>query len=152
MKFGFSRVSYFQVCVVRLCISGVLIITLYFRSLSHQDFTSHRCTFEYPSWVNLCSPTLDCTANLQLLKRQRSVTLYFRSLSNQDFVFPEFVLSGFVFPEFVLSGLCISGVCLIRICISRVCLIRTLYFRSLSHQDFLFPEFVLSGFVFPEFV
>jgi len=125
VKFGFSRVSYFQVCVVRLCISGVLIITLYFRSLSHQDFTSHRCTFEYPSWVNLCSPTLYCTANLQLLKRQRSVTLYFRSLSHQDFVFPEFVSSG--------------------LCISRVCLIRTLYFRSLSYQDFVFPEFVLSG-------
>ena len=26
-----------------------------------------------PSWANLSSPTLDCTANLQLQKRQRSV-------------------------------------------------------------------------------
>ena len=32
-----------------------------------------RCTFEHPSWANLCSPTLDCTSNLQFLKRQRSV-------------------------------------------------------------------------------
>ena len=31
--------------------------------------TPHRCTFEYPSWANLCSPTLDCTDNLQFLKR-----------------------------------------------------------------------------------
>ena len=31
------------------------------------------CTFEYPRWANLCSPTFDCTANLQLLKRKRSV-------------------------------------------------------------------------------
>ena len=35
--------------------------------------TLHWCTFEYPSWANLCSPTLDCTANLQLVEQQRSV-------------------------------------------------------------------------------
>ena len=31
-----------------------------------------QCTFKYPSWANLCSHTLDCTANLQLIKQQRS--------------------------------------------------------------------------------
>ena len=34
---------------------------------SINQVTPHRCTFEYPSWANLCSPTLYCTANLQLL-------------------------------------------------------------------------------------
>ena len=28
----------------------------------------NRCTFEYQSWANLCGSSLDCTANLQLLK------------------------------------------------------------------------------------
>ena len=35
----------------------------------------NRCTFEYPSRVNLCSPSLNCTANLQFQKRQTCVTL-----------------------------------------------------------------------------
>ena len=42
-------------------------------NISVIDHTSHQCSFEYPSWVNLSSPTFDCTANLQLQKRQRSV-------------------------------------------------------------------------------
>jgi len=40
-----------------------------------------KITFEYPSWDNLCGPSLDCTANLQLIKRQTCVTfilLWFR--------------------------------------------------------------------------
>ena len=28
----------------------------------------NRCTFKYQSWANLCGSSLDCTANLQLLK------------------------------------------------------------------------------------
>ena len=39
--------------------------------------TPHRCIFEHPGWVNIFSPTLDCIANLQLLKRQRSEMLFF---------------------------------------------------------------------------
>ena len=31
------------------------------------------CTFKYPSWANFCSPSLDCTSNLQLLKLQNCV-------------------------------------------------------------------------------
>ena len=34
---------------------------------SINQVTPHLCTFEYLSWANLCSPTLYCTANLQLL-------------------------------------------------------------------------------------
>ena len=40
--------------------------------------TMYQCTFEYPGWANLCSPTLDFTANLRLLKRQRSVLCLYR--------------------------------------------------------------------------
>ena len=54
-------------------ISTVLWFLLLIRCTSY--CTSHWCTFKYPSWANLCSSTLDCTANLQLLKRQRSVTV-----------------------------------------------------------------------------
>ena len=35
--------------------------------------TPHQCTFEYPSCANLWSPSLNCTANLQFIKQQRSV-------------------------------------------------------------------------------
>ena len=34
--------------------------------------THNWCTFQYPSWVNLSGPSLDCTANLQLLKRRQA--------------------------------------------------------------------------------
>ena len=44
-----------------------------FVCLSINQVTPHLCRFEYLSWANLCSPTLYCTANLQLLKLQRSV-------------------------------------------------------------------------------
>ena len=35
--------------------------------------THNRCTFKYPSWAHLCDPSLDCTANLQLLQQQPEV-------------------------------------------------------------------------------
>ena len=37
----------------------------------------NRCTCEYPSWTNLCGPSLDCTANLQTLN---APNLQFRCL------------------------------------------------------------------------
>ena len=37
--------------------------------------TPQRCTFEYLNWSNLCGPSLYCTANLQLLKRQTCMSL-----------------------------------------------------------------------------
>ena len=37
---------------------------LYFLSYT---FTHNWCTFKYPSWANICGPSLDCTANLQIL-------------------------------------------------------------------------------------
>ena len=36
------------------------------------QYTHNRCTFEYPIWGNLCGPSLDCTANLQLTTKQFS--------------------------------------------------------------------------------
>ena len=41
---------------------------MHINTLDVTSITPHRCTFEDPSWANHCSPTLDCTANLQLLK------------------------------------------------------------------------------------
>ena len=37
--------------------------------------THNRCTFEYSSWANFCSPSLNCTGNLQFLKRQTYLTI-----------------------------------------------------------------------------
>ena len=37
--------------------------------------THNRSTFEYSSWANLCSPSLECTVNLRLLKRQTCVII-----------------------------------------------------------------------------
>ena len=41
---------------------------MHINTLDVTSITPHRCTFEDPSWANHCSSTLDCTANLQLLK------------------------------------------------------------------------------------
>ena len=48
-------------------------ITTYKCRIQFDAFTHHQCTFEYPSWANLFSSTLDCICYLQLRKRQRSV-------------------------------------------------------------------------------
>ena len=68
---------YFYRCCFKIYILPCLQWIVFFENKHNfqlrTQFTLHRCTFEYPSWVNLCGPTLDCTANIQILKQQRSV-------------------------------------------------------------------------------